>query len=310
MSVSIAARRRRTGGGRTAWLFLLPWTAGLVLFIGIPAGLSLYFSFTKWNLLSSPEWIGFQNYVDLVGDASFWKSLSVTAEYIVLSVPVVMVFGLAVAMALNLKLPGIALFRTLLYLPSVLAGVAIAVLWLALLNADYGVVNTLLKAIGIDSPPRWLEDPSWAVPSTVLVAAWGVGGNAIIYLAGLQNIPPDLYEAASLDGAGPVRKFASITLPLLTPTLFFTLITSLIAAFQVFDVAYILGGSQGGREKSLLFYLLNLWNEAFRRERFGYASALSWVLILISIVVIVALMRTSRLWVYDELAEPEAEKSS
>jgi ABC-type sugar transport system permease subunit len=209
---------------------------------------------------------------------------------------------------LNLKIRGINLFRTILFLPSVLSGVAVAVLWVALLNPDVGAINELLRSIGISDPPRWLDSPTWAVPSVVLVGLWGIGGGAIIYLAGLQNIPAQLYEAALLDGAGPWQRFRYVTLPMLTPTLLFVLLTGLIEAFQVFDIAYVLSrGGQGGLGDSLQFYLINLWNEAFVNGQYGYASALAWFLVVVAAAVILLIFRTSGRWVYYEY-DPERER--
>ena len=185
------------------------------------------------------------------------------------------------------------IFRSVLFMPSVIAGTAVAVLWSILLNPDAGVVNQFLRGIGISDPPRWLASTDWAVPAVVLMGLWGIGGGVIIYLAGLQNIPPHLYEAASIDGASALQKFRHITLPMLTPTLFFQVITSLVAAFQVFDAAFVLGGRQGSRASALLFYLLNVYNEGFRSARFGYASALAWVLVVLAAIAIMVLFRTS-----------------
>jgi multiple sugar transport system permease protein len=226
--------------------------------------------------------------------------LKVTLRYLVMSVPVYLVTGFGLALLLNQKLRGMNVFRTVLYLPSLLAGVAVAVLWSMVLHPDLGILNQILRGIGIANPPRWLSSPDWAIPAVVIMGLWAVGGGAIIYLAGLQNIPPHLYEAAEIDGAGAWKKFRHVTLPMMTPTIFFVLITSLIGAFQVFDVAYILGGSSGGRGSSLLFYLLNLYNEGFRNGRFGYASALAWVLVILAAVVIVIIFRSSERWVYYE----------
>jgi multiple sugar transport system permease protein len=190
----------------------------------------------------------------------------------------------------------------------VLSGVAVAVLWVALLNPDVGAVNQVLRTIGIDDPPRWLDSPTWAVPSVVLVGLWGIGGGAIIYLSGLQNISAQLYEAALLDGAGPFQRFKYVTFPMLTPTLLFVLLTSLIDAFQVFDIAYVLSrGGQGGLGDSLQFYLINLWNEAFVNGRYGYASALAWVMVLAAAAIILVILRTSGRWVYYEY-DPERER--
>jgi len=275
----------------------------MVLFVAGPILASVLLSFTNWNLISSPRWVGLENYRDMLEDHNFWQSIRVTLFYSALAVPLYLVAGLALAVLLNQRARGMYLFRTILFLPAVLSGVAVAALWVSLLNPDLGVVNQVLRAIGIDDPPRWLVSPRWAVPAMVLMGLWGVGGSAIIYLAGLQNIPPSLYTAARIDGAGPWQTFRYITLPLLTPTLLFTLLIGLIEAFQVFDIAFVLGGSRGGTRGSLLFYVLNIWNEGFRNGRFGYASALAWVLVIAAAVVIVLIFVTSNRWVYYESEE-------
>ena len=285
---------------RNAYLFLLPWLVGLVFFLIIPILSSLGLSMTNWNLITPPEWVGLKNYQDMVTDSNFLNSIGVTLRYTVLSVPLYMAAGLGLSLLLNLRIKGMNVFRTILYLPSVLSAVAVAVLWVTLLNPDLGAINQGLRAIGVANPPRWLLSPDWAVPAIVLMGLWGVGGGAIIYLAGLQNISPHLYEAAEIDGANSFRKFIHITIPMLTPTLFFVLITSLIGAFQVFDAAYVLGGSRGGRSGALLFYLLNLYNEGFRNGRYGFASALAWVLIVAAGIVIYVTFKAADRWVYYE----------
>lgn len=294
--LSKPARREERAG----FLFASPWLVGTLLFLIGPIVASLVLSLTNWNLISSAKWVGLENYRDMVDDRNFRQSIRVTLFYVVLAVPLFQVAGIALAMLLNLRLRGMYLFRTILFLPAVLSGVAVAVLWAQMLNPDLGVVNQFLRAIGIDDPPRWLQSPDWAVPAVVLMGLWGVGSGAIIYLAGLQNIPPSLYQAAKIDGARTWQMFRHITLPLLTPTLLFTLLIGVIGAFQVFDVAYILGGSRGGTRGALLFYVLNLWNEGFRNGRFGYASALAWVLVVVAAVVIVLIFKTSSRWVYYE----------
>jgi multiple sugar transport system permease protein len=294
---------------RAAYLFLSPWLLGVVGFWFIPIIASLVLSMSEWNIITSPHWLGFENYREMLfDDRTFWVSIRVTLKYMVLSVPLYLVCGLLLSLLLNLKIRGINLFRTILFLPSVLSGVAVAVLWVALLNPDVGAVNTVLRSLGIDDPPRWLDSPTWAVPSVVMVGLWGIGGGAIIYLAGLQNIGPQLYEAALLDGAGPLQRFRYVTLPMLTPTLLFVLLTGLIDAFQVFDIAYVLSrGGQGGLGDSLQFYLINLWNEAFVNGRYGYASALAWVLTLVAAATILVIFKTSGRWVYYEY-DPERER--
>ena len=294
--MSKAARREERAG----FLFASPWLIGMVVFLVGPIIASAFLSLTNWNLISPAKWVGVENYRDMATDRNFQQSVKVTLFFMVLAVPLYQVAGVALALLLNLRLKGMYLFRTILFLPAVLSGVAVAVLWAQLLNPDLGVVNQFLRAIGIDDPPRWLQSTDWAVPAVVLMGLWGIGSGAIIYLAGLQNIPPALYQAATIDGARTWQTFRHITLPLLTPTLLFTMLIGVIAAFQVFDTAYILGGSRGGTRGALLFYVLNLWNEGFRNGRFGYASALAWVLVVAAAVVIVLIFKTSSRWVYYE----------
>jgi multiple sugar transport system permease protein len=294
----IARKEQRAG-----FLFASPWLLGLILFTAGPMVASVLLSLTNWNLISSPRFLGLQNYRTMASDQNFLQSIKVTLYYTVLAVPLYQVAGLSLALLLNKRVRGMYLFRTILFLPSVLSGVAVAALWVSLLNPDLGVVNDTLRAIGIDDPPRWLSSPKWAIPAVVLMGLWGVGGGAIIYLAGLQNIPPALYNAARVDGASSWQTFRRVTLPLLTPTLLFTLLLGLIDAFQVFDTVFVLGGSRGGQSGSLLFYVLNIWNEGFRNGRFGYASALAWVLVLAAAVVITLIFVTSKWWVYYESEE-------
>ena len=310
-----AARRTATSGGpisrparqeeRAAYLFLLPWLLGLLLFTGGQFVASLAMSLTDWDLLTAPAMGGIDNYLEMASDWNFGQSVRVTLRYVVMSVPLYLAAGLALALLLNLKIRGIGSFRTILFLPSVLPGVATAVLFCYPAQPRPGRRQLdPARRSGSTDPPRWFLSPTWAVPSVVLVGLWGVGGGAIIYLAGLQNINPQLYEAAAIDGAGPLRRFWDITIPMLTPTLFFVVITSLIGAFQVFDIAFVLGGSRGGTGESLLFYLINFWNEGFRNGRLGYASALGWVLIVVAAVAILALFRTADRWVFYE-TEPD-----
>jgi multiple sugar transport system permease protein len=293
---------------KVAYLFLLPWLGGLLAFWIVPILWSIALSASDWDIISTPSWVGLGNYREMLSDdRHFWLAIRVTLKYILLSVPLYVVAGLLLSLLLNLKLRGMNLFRTILFVPSVLSGVAVAILWVALLNPDVGAVNSILRAVGIDDPPRWLGSPTWAVPSVVLIGLWGVGGGAIIYLSGLQNIGAQLYEAAALDGAGPWQRFRYVTLPMLTPTLLFVLLTSLIEAFQVFDTAFIVFGRQGSAGDSLRFYLLNVWYEGFRNGRLGYASAEAWVLVLAAALVILLIFKTSSRWVYYEY-DPEKER--
>jgi multiple sugar transport system permease protein len=289
--------RRRAA--RAGVLFATPWLIGMAVFTVGPIVASLVISMTDWNLLDPPNFVGLGNYAEFGSDPGFLNSVKVTLLYVLIGVPVFQVTGLALALLLNLPLRGMRVFRTIMFLPAVLSGVAVAVLWLQLLNQG-GPVNQFLRVFGVTHPPGWLSDPNWAVPAVVFIGVWGVGGGAIIYLSGLQNVPPQMYEQAKIDGAGSIRSFFSITLPMLTPTLLFTLLTGIIGAFQIFDVAFVIGGPSGGSGGSLSFYLLYLWNEAFHSGRFGYASALAWVFVLVATLVIVAILKTSNRWVYDE----------
>lgn len=309
-----AERRTQSGGSgrrrlpdylrreeRAAYAFLSPWIIGMVGLFIVPTVILTVMSFTDWTLLRDPTFIGLDNYQRMfTEDYRFWLSLRITGLYLVMSVPLYLALGLGAALLLNQRVFGIRLFRTILFMPSVLSGVAVAVLWLQLLNPNNGAINAILKAVGISNPPGWFTDPDWAVPGIVLTGLWGILGNgAIIYLAGLQNIPQSLYESASIDGAGTWRRFFSITLPMLTPTLFFMLLTSVIGAFQMFDTAFtITGGNQGGGGDSLLFYLVFVYRAGFRDGQLGYAGALSWVLMIIGAVVVITMMRTSNRWVF------------
>ena len=299
-AIAVARRRSRW----VPWLFLSPWILGFIAFTAIPGLLSVGMSFTNWNLRFDPQFVGVDNYTEmLTGDYRFWSSLRITGIYLLLSVPIYMVLGLASALLLNQKVWGIRMFRTILFLPSVLSGVAVAVLWLLLLNGDAGAVNSFLRSLGIAHPPQWFEDPNWAVPALVITGLWTVLGNgAIIYLAGLQNISPTLYEAAEIDGAGAWRRFTNVTIPMLTPTLFFMLLTTIIAAFQVFDTAFTIGTGRGSGD-SLRFYLIYVWEAAFRDGRLGYASALSMVLFIVGTGLVLVLLRTQDRWVHYEDGE-------
>lgn len=282
-----------------AWAFVGPWLAGLALFIGLPLVVMFVISLTDWSLVSTPHFVGLDNYISMVSDRRFLQSVGVTVRYALMSLPILLILGLGLSLLLNRPLRGIGLFRTIMFVPSVIAGVAVAVLWLQILNPEFGILNQLLRRLGVTDPPRWLTSPDWAVPAVVMTSVWTVGGAAIIYLAGLQNIPAQLYEAAEIDGAGPGQKFRHITLPMLSPTLFFLFITTLIGSFQVFDVAFVLGGSRGS-SGSLLFYLLNLWNEGFRNGRIGYASALGLVFMVAAAGVVLIAIRVSERFVYYE----------
>lgn len=299
------ARRPAAAGARgeqrAAYLFLAPWIVGVVFFLLIPLGWAIWLGFTDEQLLRPGEFIGLDNYARaFTADPSFYKALQVTLTWIVIAVPLFLITGLLVALLLNQKLPGMGFFRTVLYVPAVLSGVAIAVLWFTLLNSDLGAVNQLLRRVGIEDPPNWFQDPDWALPAVAIMALWGVGTNAIIYLAGLQNIPPDLYEAAEMDGAGPWAKFRSITLPMLSPTMFFLLIGELAAALVIIGPVIVISGAGGaaGPDDSLLFYMLLLYRRGFVQGELGYAAALAWILTVIGLLLVWVAFRLEKRFVF------------
>jgi multiple sugar transport system permease protein len=288
------ARREAIEG----YISISPWLLGFLIFTVGPLLASLYFSFTEWTITRPATWIGPANYVRMfTRDALFWQALKVTVLYVLLSVPLKLVFGLALSLLLNMSLRGMSFFRTVFYIPAVISGVAVSLMWMWLLQPDTGVVNTLLDMVGIQGP-GWFWDPRWALPSVALMSIWGVGGSAIIYLAGLQNIPPHLYEAAMLDGANAWKRFWRITLPLLTPTIFFLLVIELIDAFKVFTQAFVI--TKGGPLKATYFYLYYYYEEAFQNFNMGYASALALVLMLVIFSATLLVNYTSKRWVYYE----------
>jgi multiple sugar transport system permease protein len=287
-----------------AYLFLLPWIIGLLVFLLIPIGMAAYSAFTRWVLIDPPpRWIGLANFRQMfTEDRYFGWSLGVTLKYMAMTLIPFMILGLALSILLNQKLQGMNFFRTVFYIPSVVSGVAVTLLWISLLDPDLGALNTMLRSIGVADPPNWVSSPTWALPSVALMSLWGIGGGAIIYLAGLQNIPPHLYEAAEIDGANAWTRFWRITLPMLSPTIFFVLITGIIGSFQVFTPAYIMGGTSrfGAGSRYLRFYLLHLYVSGFQQGRLGYASALAWVLFFISAVTVIIVYSFSERWVYYE----------
>jgi multiple sugar transport system permease protein len=296
-----AAPSRRTAlwrRDRVGYAFLSPWLIGFFgLTIG-PALISLYLSFTNFNLLQAPTWVGDDNYVRiLTADPKFLQAMRVTFFYVVFSVPLKLIFALAVAMALNRGLKGLPLYRAIFYLPSLLgASVAIAVLWRQLF-AGNGLINQLLALVGITGP-SWISNPRYALWTLVVLSIWQFGSPMIIFLAGLRQIPRDLYEAAAIDGAGRRRQFWSITLPLLTPVVFFNAIVQTIDAFKSFTPAFIISSGTGNPINSTLFYTLYLYQEAFGYFRMGNAAALAWILLVIIAVFTGISFLTSRYWVH------------
>jgi multiple sugar transport system permease protein len=288
---------RRNLAGYT---FLLPWLIGFFALSVGPILSSLYLSFTEYDAVQTPQWIGLENYEYMLQyDRRFWKALQVTFSFVLISVPAKLIFALAVAMILDRGVRAIGWYRALFYLPSILGGsIAVAVLWRQLFEND-GLVNTLLGVVGVDGP-NWLSDPRYSMTTLIVLAVWQFGSPMLIFLAGLRAIPQELYEAAEIDAAGKVRKFFAITLPLLAPVIFFNLVLQMIEAFKSFSGAFVISGGKGAPLDSLLFFTVYLYNEAFSYFRMGYASALAWVLLLIIAAFTAIAFWSSRYWVHYE----------
>lgn len=300
--------RPKTREAIVGWLFAAPWIIGFLVFTAGPMVFSLYASFTEYSITTPPQWVGIENYQTLFNDPFFYTSLYNTFWMVLVKLPIVVIVSIAIALLLNMDLPGGKFFRTVFYLPNVLAGVAAVFLWKWILMPD-GILNRALAIFGIEGP-GWFVDAQWTKPGLVVMGMWWIGGNILIYLAGLKGIPQSLYEAAEIDGATGWAKTWHITLPLLSPTIFFQVVTGIIGTFQIFSTAFILtsGGGQdvalGGPGQSLLFYVLYLYNRAFGRIgvgfQMGYASAMAWVLFAIILVITLLQLWLARRWVYYE----------
>jgi len=294
-TASSSLRRREAVAG---YLFLAPFIAGVIIWQAFPLLLSLYHSFTDYEVLTPPEWVGLKNYQKMINDKLFWTALINTVVFTLMSVTIFMVFALGGALLLNAKVRGIRIFRVVTYLPSQLPIVASAFIFLWIFEPNFGVANFLLDLIGVE-PQRWLYDPVLAKPTLAIMGIWGIGTGIIIFLAGLQSVPESLYDAAKVDGAGNVHQFWHVTVPLISPVLLFNLIISIIASFQVFDLAYLM--TKGGPGTETLFYVLYIFRNAFELFKMGYASALAWVFFLIVLVLTFLNFRLSRRWVHYEV---------
>lgn len=281
----------------TFYLCISPWLIGLLFFVLGPMITSFGISLTRWDLLTAPRFVGLRNYERLLNDPLFWQSLKVTALYTMLYVPTELVGGLALALLMNQRVPGIAVFRTIFYLPSVISGVAFVVVWMWIFHPEVGLLNMALAQVGIVGP-RWLTNPNTALTALWMMSLWGLGRTAVIYLAGLKSVPKELHDAARIDGASAWQALQHVTIPLLTPTIFFNLVLSLIATFQTFTNAFV--ATNGGPLDSTLFFVLYLYRQAFERFSMGYASALAWVLFLIILALTLLVVRSADRWVYYE----------
>lgn len=290
-------KSKRSGSSLSGWLFASPWIIGLLAFNVVPLFASIYYSFTSYSILQPGEFIGLENYKNLFHDELFWKSVYNTVYYAIYFVPLSIIFGVGLAMILNMNVKGLGIYRTIFFLPTLVPHVALAVLWMWLLNPGFGLVNSALDMIGI-SGPAWLGSVTWSKPSLILMSLWGIGQPVIIYLAGLADIPQDLYEAAEVDGASWIQKTFKVTLPLLTPVIFFNLVMGLIGAFQQFTLPYTMTQGQGSPSNSLTFYVMYLYDNAFKYFKMGYASAMAWILFVVIMTLTAIIFITSKRWVH------------
>jgi multiple sugar transport system permease protein len=296
---SKAARREFAAG----LIFSSPWIIGVLAFLAYPMLASLYYSFTQYDIPLAPQWVGLRNYTSLVKDRFFPQALWNSAYLTLIGIPIQLIFALLCALLLDLKVRGQAIWRTIYVLPTLMPPVVMAILWNWILNPNLGLVNNVLKMVGIKGP-LWFASPVWSKPSIIIMQTWAVGFMTILYLAALQGVPSELHESAEIDGAGSLRKFWSITLPMISPVTLFQLITGIIWSLQFFTQAYIIGGgggNPGAPQGSLLFYGLYLYIQAFEYLKMGYASALAWILFLLSALVTWVLLRTSGRWAYYDI---------
>jgi multiple sugar transport system permease protein len=294
------AAQRRLVENLSGFAFISPWLAGFLAFTAVPIFFSLYYSFTEYDILASPVFNGIKNFRRMMEDELFWKSLGVTFYYAFVSVPLRLVFAFFVALLFKRASRLVRIYQAIYYLPSIVGGsIAVAVMWRRLFMAD-GAINAALQAIGINSTVSWIGEPSFAIWTLIILAAWQFGSSMLIFLAGLRQIPLSYYEAARVDGASIFRQFLSVTLPQMTPIIFFNLIMQLINGFTVFTQAFVVSGGNGDPQNTTLVYALYLYQRAFKYYNMGYSSAMAWILVLIIGVFTGIIFKTSNRWVYYE----------
>jgi len=294
-----AARRKEAGrDNKAGYLFLLPWLIGLVVITVGPLLASLYLSFTNYSLIQAPKWIGLDNYVRMLEDVRLHNALRVTFTYVFVSTPLQLILALALAIVLNEGMKGLPLYRSIFYLPSMLgSSVAIALLWRQIFGTE-GLVNQLLRMLGLEATTGWVSDPDYALGTIILLHVWTFGSPMVIFLAGLRQIPAMYYEAASVDGASRWTQFTKITLPLLSPIIFFNLVLQIIGAFQAFTQAFVVSGGTGGPSDSTMFYTLYLYQKGFGQFQMGYAAAMAWLLVVIITVFTAINFFAAKYWVF------------
>lgn len=282
----------------TGLLWTAPWWLGFLLLLAGPMAISLYISFTDYSLLQPPVYVGTANYRSLMVDNTFWRTVRNTLVYAGVSIPLVTVLAVLLAALLNQRARGQAFFRAAIFVPTIVPLVAVGVVWTWFLNPEFGLMNQMLRGVGVDSPPVWIESPRWAMAALILISLWLVGTPVVIYLAGLQDIPEELYEASRIDGATAWRRFWHVTLPGLGPVILFNVITAIIASWQVFALPYVLWKARPGPDRSVYFYTMYLFDNAFRFLKMGTASAMAWIQLLIILALTALVFWVSRRMVY------------
>ncbi|MBX3054629.1 MAG: sugar ABC transporter permease [Caldilineaceae bacterium] len=279
-------------------LFAMPWLIGLLAFWIYPTMASAYYSFTQFNAVQSPQWIGLSNYIQLfTADDTFWQAVYNTTYFAVISIPLAIIVSFGLAMMLNAKIRFQTVYRTIYFLPTLVPEIALSLVWVYLFTPGSGLINVPFDWLGIKGP-CWLTCPTWSRPTIILLAMWIVGQQIILYLAGLQDVPQDLYDAADVDGANFIHKFRHVTVPMMTPVVFFHLVTSVIGALQFFTVPYIMTGGTGFPAGSLMFYSIYLYKNAFQYFNMGYASAMAWLLFMAALLITLIIFRSARMWVF------------
>ncbi|MCM3238448.1 sugar ABC transporter permease [Heyndrickxia oleronia] len=295
---TIQTKKKKQWRKITPYLFVSPWIIGFLIFTLGPLLFSFVISFFDWPIVGEKKFVGLSNYITMfTDDPLFWHSLWVTVKFALFFVPLNIILALLLAILLNQRVKGSSLFRTFFYVPSVISGVALAMIWGSVYDGEYGILNYLLSLIGIDGP-NWLNDTTWALVAMVVASLWGQGTMMLIFLAGLKNIPQELYEAAEIDGAGKIYQFFKITLPLLSPTILFNLIMTIIGAFQQLTLALVLTG--GGPLQSTYFYAMYVYENAFKYFKMGYSSANAWIMFIIVLSLTLVVFKSSSMWVYYE----------
>ena len=290
--------KTRAAEARAGYIFAMPWIIGFSIFLAYPIFASIYFSFTEYSVLKPAVWTGGENYSTLVSDEVFWKTLWNTLFFAVFFVPVATVVALGLALLLNTKVRFLAIYRTIFFVPSLVPVVSLVILWIWLFNGEYGLINTILGWVGVEGP-NWLGDPKWSKPAIIFMSTWGVGNAMIIYLAGLQEVPQSLYDAADIDGANAWKKTINVTIPLISPVIMFNVIMSIIGSLQIFTQPYIMSET-GSPARSIYFYSMYLFDNAFKFHKMGYASAMAWIMFIIIFCLTLLAIKASNKYVHYE----------